>query len=146
MRKSKAIALSLLGLGFAGLSAGCGSSKSTESDATEPITDESESSEVLFEPDDTWHDENGNEIARSWTTDANGNQVPGTTPYDRIGRPWVYGPTGILVPPLPIIVRVISVNGSTVFVQRVGGVGSGRVMAITRSGFGATGHGIGVAG
>jgi hypothetical protein len=150
MRKSKAIALSLLGLGAAGLSGGCGSSSSTEATQAErsPADNPSEPTEVLFEPDDVWYDKDGKEISAEWQKDPNGEDVPVKAPYDRLGRPWVYDENRTLVPPPPILVRVIQSNGSMIYVYRIGGavMGTPTMMPLVRGGLGAHGSQVGIVG
>ena len=150
MRKSKAIALSLLGLGAASLSGGCGSSSPTEPTPAETSSADnpSEPTEVMFEPDDVWYDKDGKEIATEWQKDPNGEDVPVAQPYDRLGRPWVYDENRTLVPPPPILVRIIQSSGSMIYVYRIGGTGLGTpaMVPLVKSGLGAHGSRVGIVG
>lgn len=152
MRKSKAVALSLLGLGTAGL-AGCGSGKPTESSSsdstpTQPAAttpaDTSEPDQLPFEPDNTWHDANGNPIAELWTKDADGNLIPAIRPHDRLGRPWEYDEEGKLVPPPPIYLPATPIIAGFVYVHKVPGLRSAGLATVSRGGFGHIGGRISV--
>jgi hypothetical protein len=146
MRKSKAITLSILGLGTFGLASGCGTSEpppSTSPD-TKPSADPAptDPAEVTVEPDDTWYDPQGNRIPEEWTVDATGKRVPVQHPHDQFGRPWVYDSEGNLVPPPQTTVRTTRLFGPIVFIHGVPGGRSGGTL-VTRSGFGSTGGRIG---
>jgi hypothetical protein len=147
MRKSKAVTLSLLGLGTAGLAGGCGGSSSESAQAPEvtPSTD-SDPSEVAFEPDDTWYDPQGNPIPEEWTTDPTGKEVPVRHPHDALGRPWVYDSEGNLVPPPRTTVRTTQLFGPFVFIHSAHGGRPGGTVAprsTPRGGFGTIGGRIG---
>ncbi len=44
--------------------------------------------------DPQWYDANGNPIAETYTTDANGKKIPAQTPYDRDGNPLKFDESG----------------------------------------------------
>ena len=147
MRKSKAIALSLLGLGTAGL-AGCGSGKPTEPDRPDPTpaqpasttpTDSTEPEQVSFEPGDTWYDAKGKVITPEWTKEPGGTTVPVVFPHDRLGRPWEYDEEGKLVPPPPIDLPATPIIGGFVYVHSVPGLRSAGLATVSRGGLGRTG-------
>lgn len=118
MRKSRAITLSLLGFGTAGLAAGCGTETPTTPaparggpppeqapihaplrPADTPAATPPGPTEVEFRPDDEWFDKDGKPIAKAWTETPDGKRVPAVHPHDRLGRPWVTDESGNLVPP-----------------------------------------------
>jgi hypothetical protein len=143
VRKSKAIALSLLGLGTAGL-AGCGSGRPTEpasSDPTpaQPAAATTEPDKIPFQPDNTWYDADGKLIVPEWTKDPDGNLVPAVYPHDRIGRPWEYDEEGRLVPPPPIALPATPIIAGFVYVHPVPGLRSAGLATVSRGGFGRIG-------
>jgi hypothetical protein len=150
VRKSKAIALSLLGLGTAGL-AGCGSGKPTEPDRpdpapapAQPTAAAADPEQLPFEPDNTWHDANGIPIAEQWTKDTDGNTVPVVYPHDRLGRPWEYDEEGRLTPPPSIYLPATPIIGGFVYVHPVPGLRSAGLATTSRGGFGHIGGRIAV--
>jgi hypothetical protein len=144
VRKSKAITLSLLGPGITGFAIGCGGDKTTEP-APAPAPREANGTpaapaEVEFEPDDTWHDKDGNPIAKEWVKGPDGKPVPAQHPHDPFGRPWVYDADGNLVLPPPVVLQPRRAIGSLWFVY-VGPAGQspGRVAPMPRGGLGSIG-------
>jgi hypothetical protein len=155
MRKSKAITLSLLGLGT-GLSYGCGGSDPAPTPApvaVEPVAErpaDDAPADPVFEPDDTWFDADGRPIPTEWKEDADGQRVPAQQPYDRFGRPWTRDEGGNWVPPPPAPVRTSQLFGAVIVHGVPGGRSGGIVVprskfssSVSRGGFGTTGGRIG---
>ena len=145
MRKSKAIALTLLGLGSAGLAVGCGvqPAHTPPTDASLDLDDveleePAELTQVVFEPDDTWFDKDGNPIAKEWVEGPCGKRVPVQQPFDRVGRPWELDAEGNLVPPSPTTISSRPIIGGIAFLY-VGGRGgtSGHFIPPPRGGVSA---------
>lgn len=134
MKKSKAIALTLLGFGTSTLAAGCGGESkngrptvweglSPEQAQVPPHPDDADNkpTEVEFHPDDEWFDKDGNPVAKEWVDGADGRKVPANLPHDRLGRPWVNDENGDLVPPLPTTVYARPFIGGMVLYFSGGG-------------------------
>ncbi|MBX9627359.1 MAG: hypothetical protein K2X82_26385 [Gemmataceae bacterium] len=131
MRKSKAVALSLLGFGAAGCGSGdppatsgyAAKGTGSERPAARPLDDlpPADPSQAFAEPDDTWYDPDGKEIPKEFVAGPEGKPVPARPPHDRFGRPWVQDENGEYVPPPPAPVRVSHLFGAVIVYGMLGG-------------------------
>jgi hypothetical protein len=107
-----------------------------------PLPTRAEPTEIVFEPNDQWHDEDGNPIPAEWKIGDDGKPVPVRHPRDAIGRPWEYDKTGTLAPPPPVVIRSTPVIGDLVIVHTVGSTVGGRppaLLSVTTGGLGTIG-------
>jgi hypothetical protein len=134
VKKSKAIALTLLGLGASTLTTGCGGESKNERTTVRegappeqapvpPRPDDAdlEPTDVEFNPVDEWFDKDGNPIAKEWVDGGQGKKVPANPPHDRLGRAWVNDENGNLVPPPPTTVYARPFIGGMVLFFAGGG-------------------------